>query len=154
MYSLDFDDFFEEKYSLIGIHTALKDYQLAYLLNTYLSTKFKKALYSLDFENEKNNASFTVFSHTKTNDGFDWFLISNSFKDNYTAQSAQMLLNTEIKTYLIPEKKKIDFFIKIIGEIDSDFLLKILDKINKINQVITSYSLDYTLLKSKEYLIF
>ena len=37
VYALELEDFCEEEYSLIGIHTALEDYRLAYLLNKNLS---------------------------------------------------------------------------------------------------------------------
>jgi len=50
VYSLDIDDFNEDNYTLIGIHTALEDFKLAYLLNKNLDTHFSKANYSLDFE--------------------------------------------------------------------------------------------------------
>ena len=36
VYSLDIDDFNEDNYTLIGIHTALEDFKLAYLLNKNL----------------------------------------------------------------------------------------------------------------------
>jgi len=50
VYSLDIDDFNEDNYILIGIHTALEDFKLAYLLNKNLDTHFSKATYSLDLE--------------------------------------------------------------------------------------------------------
>ena len=59
VYSLDIDDFNEDNYTLIGIHTALEDFKLAYLLNKNLDTHFSKANYSLDFE---SNASFSVYN--------------------------------------------------------------------------------------------
>ena len=40
VYSLDIDDFNEDNYTLIGIHTALEDFKLAYLLNKNLDTHF------------------------------------------------------------------------------------------------------------------
>ena len=36
------DDFFEEEYSLIGIHSTLEDFKLAYLLNKNLTQGFIK----------------------------------------------------------------------------------------------------------------
>jgi hypothetical protein len=64
------------------------------------------------------------------------------------------LLTTETKTYLIPEKKKVDFFIKVSGELGFDFVTKIIDKVKNIEQVITSYPIDKNTLKSKDFLIF
>lgn len=154
IHSLDFDDFCEEEYSLIGIHTTLEDYKLAYLLNKELKTNLTKEVYSLDFEKEKNNASFSVFSYTNCTFDFDWFLISNSYKSERKIQVSQLLLSSEIKTHLIPEKKSVDFFIKIIGNSDNLFISKTIEQIKEINHVITSYKIDHKTLKSKEFLIF
>jgi hypothetical protein len=56
--------------------------------------------------------------------------------------------------YLIPEKKKVDYFLKLEGDFDYEYIAKTVDQINKINQVITSYTIDSNILKSKEFLIF
>ncbi len=112
IHSLELNDFIDEDYLLIGIHTALEDYKLAYLLNKHIATNFIKSSFSLDFENDKNNASFSVFNYTNKNNDFEWFLISNSFKRDKKEISNSLLLATEIKNYLIPEKKNVDFFLK------------------------------------------
>jgi len=57
-------------------------------------------------------------------------------------------------SYLIPEKKKIDFFLKIEGCYNENHLNFLIDKLNAINQIITSYSIELTTLKSKDHLIF
>ena len=43
-------DVFEEEYSLIGIHTTLEDYKLAYILNKRLGIKLGKCRDDLKFE--------------------------------------------------------------------------------------------------------
>ncbi|PIX13298.1 MAG: IPExxxVDY family protein, partial [Flavobacteriaceae bacterium CG_4_8_14_3_um_filter_31_8] len=68
--------------------------------------------------------------------------------------SSQLLLTTETKTFLIPEKKKIDYFIKFSGEIETSFIANIIKKIKSIDQIITTYSIDKNTLKSKDFLIF
>ena len=45
VHSLDIEDFYEDNYTLIGIHTALEDFKLAYLLNNNLDTLFLDTLY-------------------------------------------------------------------------------------------------------------
>jgi len=154
IHSLGFDDFCEEEYSLIGIHTVLEDYKLAYLLNQHLKISFKKADFNLDFENKKNNASFSIYKYINVKYDFDWFLISNSIKEEKATTSNGLPLFTETKTYLIPEKKNIDFFIKISGDIEFACLTKTIQKIKEVNQVITSYQIDKNTLKSKDFLIF
>ncbi|TVZ56518.1 hypothetical protein OD91_1804 [Lutibacter sp. Hel_I_33_5] len=154
VHSLDFNDFQEDSYTLIGVHTTLEDYKLAYLLNQNLRTNFNRADYNLDFESEKNNASFSVYNYTNQQYDFDWFLIANSFKQENIKSTNEVLFDSEITTYLIPEKKKVDYFIKIIGDVEYSYISKTIDAIQNISQVITSYTIDSTTLKSKDFLIF
>ena len=154
IHALGLEDFCEEEYSLIGIHTALEDYKLAYLLNKNLKTQFYKSQNNLELENDKNKASFSIYNFSSKKYDFDWFLIANSFKRENQTESNELRLTTETKTYLIPEKKKVDFFIKISGEVDVDFVTSAVQKIKNIEQIITSYSIDKNTLKSKDFLIF
>jgi hypothetical protein len=154
VHSIDFNDFCEEKYALVAIHTTLEDYKLAYLLNQHLKVQFKKAAFSLDFENEKSNASFSIFTYLNVIYDSDWFLIANSAKKEKQVQEQGLLLSTEIKNYLLPEKKNIDFFIKITGDISTEDLSTTIREIKEISQVITSYTVDINTLKSKDFLIF
>ena len=154
IHSLGLEDFCEEEYSLIGIHTALEDFKLAYLLNKNLNTSFYESKEDLKFENQQKNASFSIFNYSNTEYDFDWFLIANSSKRENQTESNELLLISETKAYLIPEKKKVDFFIKISGDLSFSFLSETVDKIKKIDQIITSYSIDKKTLKSKDFLIF
>ena len=52
------DDSYEEEYSLIGIHSTLEDYKLAYLLNKNLNTRFYKAKKDLEFVIKKKKVFF------------------------------------------------------------------------------------------------
>lgn len=151
VYSLDIEDFNEDKYTLIGIHTALEDFKLAYLLNKNLDTHFSKATYSLDFE---SNASFSVYNYVNEEYDFEWYLISNSFTEERTNALDTIVLATETKTYLIPEKKKVDYFIKIVGEPTQETIYKTVNQIKQIDQVVTSYTVELDSLKSKQFLIF
>ncbi|WP_435414184.1 IPExxxVDY family protein [Polaribacter aestuariivivens] len=154
IYALGLDDFCEEEYSLIGIHTALEDYRLAYLLNKNLNIRLSKSPKDLEFESNQKKGSFSIFNFSSKKYDFEWFLIANSFKKENQTEPNELLLTTETKTYLIPEKKKVDFFIKISGEVKYEFVLNTVNKIKNIDQVITSYSIDKNTLKSKDFLIF
>lgn len=153
VYSLGLDDFSDEEYSLIGIHTTLEDFKLAYLLNKTLLTKFRKLKNDLTIEVQQEKVSFPMFKYENTKYDFDWFLIANSIKTENLTSTNQLLLTTETKKFLIPEKKKIDYFIKISGEIETSFITKTIKKIKSIDQIITSYSIDKNTLKSKDFLI-
>jgi len=112
VHSLDIEDFGDDNYTLIGIHTSLEDFKLAYLLNNNLDTLFSKADYSLDFERSDSKASFSVYNYTNEEFDHEWFLISNSYTEEKTNELDTILLSTETKTYLIPEKKKSGLFYK------------------------------------------
>jgi len=154
VYALDMEDFCEEEYSLIGIHSTLEDYRLAYLLNKTLKTRFYKAKKDLEFVIEKKKASFSIYNYENLIFDFDCFLIANSYRRENQTLSNQLLLTLETKIYLIPEKKKVDFFLKICGEVDYEFMMKTINKIKSIENVITAYSVDKNTLKSKDFLIF
>ena len=154
VYALEMNDFCEEEYSLIGIHSTLEDYKLAYLINKKLNTRFFKAKEDLQFTREKKKASFSIYNYENTKYDFDWFLIANSYRRENQTVSNELLLTSETKTYLIPEKKKVDFFLKICGESEYDFVMKIIQKIKNIDNVITAYSIDKNTLKSRDFLIF
>tara|TARA_R110002126_G_scaffold129572_2_gene272456 strand:+ start:28676 stop:29143 length:468 start_codon:yes stop_codon:yes gene_type:complete len=147
-------DICEDEYSLIGIHTTLEDFKLAYLLNKNLGTHFYKSKEDLSYEKLKKQASFSIFNYSNIKYDFEWFLIANSSKRENQTESNELLLTSETKTYLIPEKKKVDFFIKIIGNLQYSFITETVHKIKTIDQVITSYSIDKNTLKSKDFLIF
>lgn len=154
IHSLELDDFSDDNYTLIGIHSTLEEHKLAYLLNQRLTIRFARAKYNLDFENKNNNASFSIYEFMNTKFSHNWFLISNQYTNDIEAVSSGLFPTNEITTYLIPEKKKVDYFLKLEGDFDVEYIVKIVDEINKINQVITSYTIDPNILKSKEFLIF
>ena len=154
IHSLGLEDFYEDNYTLIGIHTALEDFKLAYLLNNNLNTHFSRASFSLDFETNQTKASFSIFEYTNEKYDYDWYLIANSYKEEKVNATDTLALSTETITYLIPEKKSVDYFIKVVGEQDNLLIKRSMDTINSINQIVTCYTIDTNTLKSKEFLIF
>ena len=80
---------------------------------------------------------------------------SNAVFTENVIQGGSNLFPEETKiTYLIPEKKKVDYFIKISGLKDDQELSAALLGINKINNIIASYAIDPMDLKSRDNLIF
>lgn len=154
IHSLEINDFSDDNYTLIGIHSTLEEYKLAYLLNQKLKTKFVLADFSLDFQNKNNNAIFSIYEFVNTKFSQSWFLISNKYTNNLDEISTGLFQTNEITTYLIPEKKKVDFFLKLEGDFKYEYITKKIEEINSVNQVITSYTIDPNTLKSKDFLIF
>ena len=147
-------DLEEEDYLLVGIHSTEEDYRLAYLLNKYLKIKLTRYKHNLDFEN--SDAEFPLFEFKDKNSFVSYYLINNKHKSFVENQNNPCLFGGNYSTisYLIPEKKKIDFFLKVEGCYNENHLNILIDKLNAINQIITSYSIELTTLKSRDHLIF
>lgn len=154
IHSLELDDFSNNNYTLIGIHSTLEEFKLAYLLNEKLNTKFIRASYNLDFENKNNNASFSIFEFINKKFSHNWFLISNTYINETKNEADGLFSINQIKTYLISEKKNVDYFLKLEGDFNDQYLSETVDKIKTISQIITSYTVDPNTLKSKDFLIF
>ncbi len=150
--SLNFE--YEHDYTLIGIHSSLEDYRMAFFLNRSLNLKLERCKEDLDFD--KNNCSFSLFDFEDINSMLYWSLITNkNIKTEEVENNYSNLFKDESKiSYLIPEKKQVDFFIKISGQINKSELHDILLKINNTKKIITSYTIEPYDLKSKDYLIF
>ena len=86
----------------------------------------------------------------------NYYLINNKYIALVDNQYQDGLFggNYSTTSYLIPEKKKVDFFLKIEGCNNEEFIQNLVLELNKISQIITSYAIETTTLKSKENLIF
>lgn len=144
----------EEDYSLIGIHSTEEDYRLAYLLNSYLKFKLTRYKDYLDFQD--STAEFPLFEFKDELNFINYYLINNKYIALVDNQYQDGLFggNYSTTSYLIPEKKKVDFFLKIEGCNNEEFIQNLVLELNKISQIITSYAIETTTLKSKENLIF
>ncbi len=147
-------DLEEDDYSLVGIHSTEEDYRLAFLLNQHLNTKLTRYKINLDFKD--SDAEFPLFEFKDENSYINYYLINNKHKQFVHNQENAGLFGGNYSTisYLIPEKKNIDFFLKIEGCYRESFIKNLIDKLNALNQIITSYSIEITTLKSKDHLIF
>lgn len=143
--------------TLIAIHSTIEDYRLTYLLNKQLGTNLTRKLPDLDFSADKT--TYSIFEWEDTLNLTTWNLVSNICKTEINKpQIINSLFDTEEKitktTYLVPEHKAVNYFLKI----DSEFNLRkekhILNNILQLNQVITAFSIDINQLKSKDNLIF
>ena len=152
MQLLTFD--LEDDYSLIGIHSTEEDYRLAFLLNSHLKIKLTRFKDNLDFKN--STAVFPLFEYKDEANFINYYLINNKHIAIVDNQRKEGLFggNYSTTSYLIPEKKKVDFFLKIEGCNNEEFIQNLVIKLNKISQIITSYAIETTTLKSKENLIF
>ncbi len=151
------DDFYDASFSLIAIHCRLEDYRLAYLLNKHLNINLVRLPQDLDYK--YLDANYSIYQWENEQEQTTWNLISNVCKkEEASLQSSGSLFNTEqtvLKTYhLLPEFKKVDFFIKITTDEESIDESELLKKVQNIPQLITSYGIDTDKIKSRDNLIF
>ncbi len=152
IHSFDFE--FDHDYTLIGIHSILEDFRIAYFLNQNLNINLNRSSEDLDFPSK--NCSFPFYIYEDEATFTTWSLLSNKyvFVENVSSLKNNLFKKETKTSFLIPEKKKVDYFIKINRTISQNNLLNILTKINKTPKIITSYILDPNNLKSRENLIF
>ncbi|MCX7546520.1 IPExxxVDY family protein [Xanthomarina sp. F1114] len=155
---LSLDDFFDDEgFTLIGIHTSLEDYRLAYLLNTKLNIRLKRKKKDLDFS---NNAVYSIYEWYDEKQLNTWNLVSNICKlETVNTEISNNLFSDSGKLtetfYLLPELKKVNFLLKISDEQMSETKRqKIVNTIQEIAQIVTAYSIETDQLKSKSNLIF
>ncbi|WP_179337378.1 IPExxxVDY family protein [Winogradskyella ludwigii] len=157
LHKLLVDDFDDDSYKLIAIHTRLEDYRLAYLLNKYLGLKFKRKDHDIDFKYLES--SYSIFEWDNESEYVLWNLISNVCKkeqDSLYSTGTLFSDNQKVLTTfnLISEYKNVDYFLKISEEIQNVDEKLILNKLKAIPQIITSYTVDPLKIKSKDHLIF
>lgn len=146
VHKLVFDDFFEEDFILLAIHSPLEPYRLAYALNKSLDIKLAYCrpidAYELyEYENSENKTVWNLINNKITT--------TSDKEKNYSTLFQQ---ETNTIQYLIPEHKKTDYFIKIS---DTELAIEnIISKIKAIPQIITTFVIATNSLKSKNNLIF
>lgn len=145
----------DEQFYLIGIHSPEEDYRIAFLLNQQLKMKFQKCEKFLDFD--KSDAFFPLFEFKDETSFVNYYLINNKHVSKKTKTKDTLDLfsggNYSSTTYLIPEVKKVDYFLKVEG-CDESFISTLIPRINGLKQIVTSYEIEADTLKSKNNLIF
>lgn len=147
----------EDSYQLIAVHSSLEAYQLAYLFNKYLGLSLKREKQDIDFKHKELLAVYPLYYFFDGNNESGYYLVSNKFKgnlENLQPSGALFQEGTTLTTNLIPEYKKVDFFLKIQDETEKIDTKSIVRNLNNIPKIITAYSVDVETLKSKENLIF
>jgi len=142
---------FDHDYDLLAITSTLENYRLAYHLNQHLKLRLKRERNSLELQEDKG--TFSLFSYTCNRSHTRWYLIEN--KTSFTAQTlpeGNLFPEQSQQSYLINEKRNVDYFLKI--EDAAQPLKPWIETIKSISGVITAYALNPETLKSKDYLIF
>ena len=124
---------------LIAVTTSLKDYRICYLINKYLSFNFTKNNdLAVDIYPGKAPVYFSIYNYMWEDSETDFYFISNKGSDGY----------------LIPEMKKADYFLMIKNYIDDNELDNLVNRLNKIPEIVAAVKIDPKKIKSRENLLF
>ena len=157
---LQLDEFDAIDYDLIAIHSPVEDYRMAFLLNQQLPIILHKNKSTIEVSGKEGEASFAYFVYDDDKAETNWVLIPNKneivVRKKSTGQNLFLDAQVEIATrvYLLPELKKVDYFLKIEHQDTFRQVDQLLSDIKKINQVSTVYAVDPQKIKSKNNLIF
>lgn len=157
LHKLLVDDFYDETYVLIAVHCRLEDYRLAYKINKHFGINLIRKEKDLDLN--YTSSSYAVYQwYNEANDA-TWNLIANICKKEEESMSSSGVLFSDdkkiTKTYnLLPELKQVDYFIKITNDTYQINEKLMISKLQNIPEIITSYTVDLSKIKSKEHLIF
>jgi hypothetical protein len=149
------NDFISDNYELIAIHTTIDDYKLAYLLNSSLGIQLKKNENEIEIAISEGKSTFINFIFEDVKKDIVWSLIANKTTFLAINQKQSELFGTEaVSVYLLPEFKKVDYFLKI-ENIDYEFdEIKMIAEILRIKNISSVYAIDKKQIKSKNNLIF
>lgn len=160
IHKLDLGEFDEIDYFLIAIHTSLEDYRLAYFINKTLSINLGKSKNEIQINIKEGETNFSRFYYYDKEKTISWNLIQNENeviqqrKDNSQNLFSNTILEISTKVYLIPEFKKVNFFLKIENVQETMNITKIQTILNTIDSISTAYTVDTNQMKSKNNLIF
>lgn len=154
------DEEMDEPYTLVAIHCSEEEYKLAYLLNANLRTRFIRRQSDLDFSSDGLVVTYPIYDFEDVQNYNTYQLVSNScrIEDSFLSSAVGLFetgVSEKTKThYLLPEFKKVDYFLKIYSDFEAIPLRKILSEINEIKQIISAYTVDMADVKCKNNLIF
>ena len=154
-FKLSIDEFDEVNYELIAIHTSLEDYHLAYFINQNFPVLLSRNPNEVQVQTRAGETLFSRYTFEHPEDELCWDLLQN--KNETVASDAGDLFfgaNQTISSiaYLLPEFKKVDFFLKIVNSDSNPDA--ILETLGKINHITTVYPINIDRVKSKNNLIF
>jgi hypothetical protein len=159
IHKLDLDEFDEIDYHLIAIHTTLEDYRLAYFINQHLPVNLSKSKEEILISIKQGETQFSRFYFDDEDNFISWNLIQN--KNEVIGQNE--IINQDLfsnssqevatKVFLLPELKKVDYFLKIESDDDLE-LAGIVKKLKSIKSLSTVYVVETETIKSKNNLIF
>jgi len=139
MAKFDLDIEYDYDFHLLGIASHLPDYRLCWAINNQLELQLAKSDSPLKIlqKDKASLVSFDVFCGVNEETQEEYNLIDN--------------LNEGVR--FIPEVKNADYILQVKGATELGFK-NIQQQINRIEQVLTTFVINVSELKSKEKLLF
>jgi hypothetical protein len=154
------EEFEEDDFHIIAIHTSLEDYRLAYFINREIEIRLSKNDNDIQSQVKGGRASFARFTFEDHENAIKWNLVQNKNEVEGIENTASQDLFSNSKNtfsslaYLLPEYKKVDFFLKIENAEKEINISEIVSKISTIDSISMTYNVDKEKIKSKNNLIF
>ena len=123
---------------LIAITTSLRDYRICHHINKRLNFHFTKSPdLEVDIIQSGGPVFFSLYQYHWEASETDFYFIANKGSDGY----------------LVPEMRKVDYFMMIKNYIDDDDLDKLVTDLNKIQEIVAAVKIDPKKIKSRENLL-
>ena len=152
------DSIAEDSYELIAIHSAIASHRIAFLINKYTGLQLYRAKEDVSIAKRERQFDFPLYRYKDIFEYRMYYLLVNSLEisepEVSRAYEGLFQNNLIVKDYLIPEMKKVDYFLKIEMETDRTSANSFLSKLLSIPQILTAYLVESNQLKSKNLLIF
>jgi hypothetical protein len=146
------DDFYEDSFALLALHSSMEDYSMVYALNLCLKSNFKRSAKDLDIS---EHISFPIFEWKDDSNDSYWTLITNTSLQEENLVRTDLFVNepSYTKHQLLTEHKDVDYLLKIEHD-DDNLVEQTVKQLLTIPKIITAYILEVEHLKSKSNLIF
>lgn len=160
IHKLEIGEFDDIDYCLIAIHTSLEDYRLAYFINEKLPIILSKNKIEIQINIKEGETTFSRFHYFDKEKTTSWDLIQNKNevvqqkKINTQNLFSNTTMEVATRVYLLPEFRKVDFFLKIDNTEAPENVIKTQLLLNTIENVSTVYQVNTNQIKSKNNLIF
>lgn len=144
-------------FQLIGIQSEMKDYQFAYFLNRSTLFMFERMIKDISYMINSKKIYFSAFEHREIDLRRSSFLIKNRAFYSKPVNNALNLFNeTRIKqsSFLIPELKEFNYFMKFVGIWKKEELLEQKKFLTNLPGIHSPTNIDVSRIKSITNLIF
>jgi len=147
------DEVPEEEVHLIALFSSTEIFRIVYHLNKVLSLRLKRTEEDIDIISHQMLAFHPLYHFYDEINDTEYYFIANKSQTETEITEASNLFQESVSfpSFIIPERKKVDYFLKIERGVDIENLL---EKLKEVKQISAFYLEEITGLKSYKNLIF